>query len=110
MDSCLTWLMPEQEGPAKVLWLRVWQTQQEIESMNLRDSDNDAEGITNGFNNHQSAIMNGKTDKSGNFTRARRTKSDNRPSQRPLHRKFVTDYGGCPWRQEKHHYARGVVG
>lgn len=102
--------MPEQEGPAKVLWLRVWQTQQEIESMNLRDSDNDAEGITNGFNNHQNAIMNGKTDKSGNFTRARRTKSDNRPSQRPLHRKFVTDYGGCPWRQEKYHYARGVVG
>ncbi|CAG9764059.1 unnamed protein product [Ceutorhynchus assimilis] len=114
MDSYFSWLMPEQDGPAKVLWLRVWQTQQEIEGMNSRElrdsSDNDADNMTNGFNNQQIQIMNGKTDKSGNFTRVRRTKNDNRPSQRPLHRKFVTDFGGCPWRQEKYNYARGIVG
>ncbi|XP_030752263.1 terminal nucleotidyltransferase 4B-like isoform X1 [Sitophilus oryzae] len=108
MDACLTWLMPEQDGPAKILWLRVWQTQQEIESMNLKDSDNDAEGITNGFNNHPNTIMNGKTDRSENNARVRRTRSENR--QRPLHRKFVTDFGGCPWRLDKFQYSRGLIG
>lgn len=113
MDSYFSWLMPEQEGPAKVLWMRVWQTQQEIEGMNLKDSDNDADNMTNGF---KSVIGgdSGKTDKSGNFARARAKQRiqiiDNRPSQRPSHRKFVTDFGGCPWRQERHSYARGIIG
>lgn len=81
--------------------------------MNLKDSDNDADNMTNGF---KSVIGgdSGKTDKSGNFARARAKQRiqiiDNRPSQRPSHRKFVTDFGGCPWRQERHPYARGIIG
>ncbi|XP_060533881.1 terminal nucleotidyltransferase 4B-like [Cylas formicarius] len=112
MDQCIAWFMPEQDGPAKVLWLRVWQTQQEIENMSLRDSDNDTEPLTNGFNNQSAVIMNGRSDKSGN-TRTRNTKSDNqhiRPSQRQMVRKFVTDYGGCPWRLEQCIYSKGILG
>ncbi|KAH1000773.1 hypothetical protein HUJ04_013066 [Dendroctonus ponderosae] len=107
MDSFFSWLMPEQEGPAKVLWLGVWQNQNFIEEMNVRDVDNDTDGMTNGFNQQ---IMNGKVDKSANFSRMRRTQVDNRPSQRPLHRNVITDSGGCPWRQLKFHYDAAALG
>ncbi|XP_018562851.1 non-canonical poly(A) RNA polymerase protein Trf4-1 [Anoplophora glabripennis] len=108
MDPSISWFQPEQEGPAKLLWLRIWQTQQELDNMNLKEGDGDMDPITNGFNTHNNLIMNGKTDKCNNF--AQRRRKDNRPSTRPLNRKSVSDCGGCPWRQPKFPYHRGVMG
>ncbi|XP_066255404.1 terminal nucleotidyltransferase 4B-like isoform X1 [Euwallacea similis] len=108
MDSYFSWLMPEQEGPAKTLWMRVWQTQQDIEGMNLREGDNEAD--TNGQT--IPVVVNGTVEINPNFGRSNKRSQiiDNRPSQRPSHRKFVTDFGGCPWRQDKYPYARGIIG
>lgn len=106
MDPAITWFQPEQEGPAKQQWLRFWQTQQELDSMNLKETDSESETITNGFNTHNNVIMNGKTDKNVNFNRRRK---DNRPI-RPLTRHFPSEYGGCPWRQLRFPYHRGVLG
>ncbi|EFA06387.1 terminal nucleotidyltransferase 4A isoform X1 [Tribolium castaneum] len=110
MDPSISWLQPEQEGPAKHLWLRIWQTQQELDSMNLKDVDSDPEFFPNGLSNH---IMNGKTDKSGSTFVQRRRKGDNRASTKMMSRhpqKVVGEFGGCPWRKDPHVYARGILG
>lgn len=107
MDPAITWLQPEQEGPAKHQWLRYWQTQQELDNMNLKDGDNEGEPITNGFNTHNNSIMNGKGDKLVSYTNRRRR--DNR-LVRPLNKNFAGDHGGCPWRLIKYPYNRGVLG
>lgn len=108
MDPSISWFQPEQEGPAKLLWFRIWQTQQELDNMNLKEGDGEMDTITNGFNTHNNLIMNGKTDKCNNFSQRRR--KDNRPSTRPLNRRSVSDCGGCPWRQPKFAYQKGVMG
>lgn len=107
MDPAITWFQPEQEGPAKHQWLRFWQTQQELDNMNLKDVDNEGEQITNGFNTHNNSVMNGKGDKSVTFTNRRRR--DNRLI-RPLNKNFAGDHGRYPWRPFKYPYMRGVVG
>lgn len=105
MDPSISWLQPEQEGPAKVLWLRIWQTQQELDSLNIKDVDSDTDSFTNGFNNQ---TMNGKSDKSGSGQLYRRRKVENRPTTKL--QKVVGEYGGAPWRLDKSRYGRGVVG
>lgn len=107
MDPSISWLQPEQEGPAKQLWLRIWQTQQESDNMNLKEGDSELETITNGYTTHRVGLMNGKTDKNATFSRRRK---DNRPVTRSVHRKLSSDYGGCPWRQPNFPYQKGVVG
>lgn len=109
MDPSISWLQPEQEGPAKLLWLRIWQTQQELDSMNLKDVDSDTEAFPNGYPNH---IINGKTDKSGSFAQRRR-KGDNRASTKMMSRhpqKVVGEFGGCPWRRDNFLYSKGIIG
>ncbi|CAH1117234.1 unnamed protein product [Phaedon cochleariae] len=105
MDPSISWFQPEQEGPAKLLWLRIWQTQREFDNMNLKEGDNELETITNGFITHNNAIMNGKSEKTGAFTNNRRRKDS-----RVVSRKQSVDYGGCPWRLCKFPYQRGVMG
>lgn len=106
MDPAITWFQPEQEGPAKYQWLRFWQTQQELDNMNLKD-DTEVEPITNGFNTHNNSVMNGKGDKSVTYTYRRRR--DNR-FIRTLNKNFTGDHGGCPWRPSKFSYHRGILG
>ncbi|KAJ8912839.1 hypothetical protein NQ315_007970 [Exocentrus adspersus] len=107
MDPSISWFQPEQEGPAKLLWFRIWQTQLELDNMNLKETDGEVESVSNGFNTHNNLIMNGKTDQANSFSRKRK---DNRPTMRPLNRKSVSDCGGCPWRQPRFQYQRGVLG
>lgn len=107
MDPAITWFQPEQEGPAKHQWLRFWQTQQELDNMNLKDGDNEVESLTNGFNLHNNSVMNGKGDKSLTF--ANRRRRDIRHI-RPLGRNFAGAHGECPWRRPNYPYARGVIG
>ncbi|XP_019869826.1 terminal nucleotidyltransferase 4B [Aethina tumida] len=103
MDPAISWLQPEQDGPAKLLWVRIWQTQLELESLNLKENDSDMDGITNGFH-HTNREMNGKTDKSAIVSRRR--KVDYRSGNR--HKSF--NDGECPWRVSKFPYGLGVLG
>ncbi|CAH0550289.1 unnamed protein product [Brassicogethes aeneus] len=110
MDPAISWSQPEQDGPAKLLWLRIWQTQQELESMNLKEGDSDVETFTNGFNNQNNAIVNGKMDKTTSSLNRRR-KVENRTNNRPAsrHNRLIND-GECPWRAENYPYLKGVMG
>ncbi|KAJ8973046.1 hypothetical protein NQ317_011326 [Molorchus minor] len=108
MDPSISWFQPEQEGPAKNLWLRVWKTQQEFDNMNLKEGDGEMDTIANGFNTINSPMMNGKTDKTSNF--AQRRRKDNRLTVRSSNRKFVPDCGGCPWRQPNFPYPKSILG
>lgn len=115
MDPSISWFQPEQEGPAKHLWLRIWQTQQEFENMNVKDVDSDMESLNNAINaqNQQNVnIVNGKSDKSGSFLQRRR-KVENRASTKGMYNqpdKVVGEYGGCPWRKEGYVYRHGILG
>ncbi|XP_044746317.1 non-canonical poly(A) RNA polymerase protein Trf4-1-like isoform X2 [Coccinella septempunctata] len=112
MDPSISWFQPEQEGPAKLLWLRIWQTQQELDRMNINEGDIDIESFTNVINNQNTAVMNGKLDKSNNIL-PRRRRCDNRASTRFISRnpqKVVGEFGGCPWRRENFIYGKGIIG
>lgn len=118
MDPSISWFQPEQEGPAKILWLSVWQTQQEFDNMNLKENDYDVETMNNAINVNQNQantnIINGKSDNKTNiFVQPRRRKVENRASTRGLNRypeKVVGEFGGCPWIRENFTYARGIIG
>lgn len=121
MDPTLSWLQPEQEGPAKHMWLRIWQTQQEFENMNVvgganKDdtSSNDMESLNNAIN-AQNQLNNGKNTSGPVFPQQqhRRRKVENRASIRGMfhHREQVLgEFGGCPWIKTGKTYSRGIVG
>lgn len=116
MDPSISWFQPEQEGPAKVLWLRLWQTQLEFDHLNVKDGDNDMESINNTLNtqNPNAGLINGKMEKgTTSMYGPRRRKLENRASTRGLNRhpdKFIGEFGGCPWRKENFTYGQGVIG
>lgn len=118
MDPSIPWFQPEQEGPAKHLWLRIWQTELEFDSMNLKDNDSDTESsFPNGLNHHH-IMMNGKTDNKNSSTTTttfgqRRRKGDNRSNTKLMGRqpqRIIGDFGGCSWRRDQFVYSRGVIG
>ncbi|XP_025835721.1 non-canonical poly(A) RNA polymerase protein Trf4-1-like [Agrilus planipennis] len=115
MDPSLSWFQPEQEGPAKHLWLRLWQTQLEFDSMNLKEGDSDIESFGNSVNSQNLtniSVLNGKNDKNNSLV-PRRRKFENRASTKGMMRhpdKVVGEYGGTPWRIENYPYGRGIIG
>lgn len=115
MDPSISWFQPEQEGPAKHLWLRLWQTQQDLDNMNIKETDIDVETLNNTINTQNQSnitIINGKSDNTNNFL-PRRRKFENRASTRGMNsypEKIVGEFGGCPWRKENFNYGRGVIG
>lgn len=115
MDPSISWFQQEQEGPAKLLWLRLWQTQLEFDNMNLKEGDNEMESINNAVNNQNqinAGVINGKSDKSNPFL-LRRRKIENRASTRGLNlnpQKIVGEFGGCPWRRNDVIYGQGIIG
>lgn len=115
MDPSITWFQPEQEGPAKHLWLRLWQTQQEFDNMNLKELDSDVETFNNSMNTQNQTntnLINGKSDKINNFL-PRRRKFENRASTRAMFRypeKVTGEHGGTPWRKPNFAYGPAVIG
>nr|XP_022908345.1 non-canonical poly(A) RNA polymerase protein Trf4-1-like [Onthophagus taurus] len=112
MDPTLSWFQPEQEGPAKQLWLRLWQTQQELDTVNLKEGDADQVDSVNNQNQKNLGTMNGKNDKNIMFA-SRNRKVENRASTRgfygnPDH--YTSQYGGTVWRRRDFIYSKGVVG
>lgn len=115
MDPSISWFQPEQEGPAKHLWLRLWQTQQDFDNMNIKEIDSDVEALNNTINTQNQSninVINGKSDKTNSFL-PRRRKFENRASTRGMNRhpeKVVGEFGGCPWRKDNYNYQRGIIG
>ncbi|XP_014236265.1 non-canonical poly(A) RNA polymerase PAPD5-like isoform X1 [Trichogramma pretiosum] len=61
MDPKIGWYQPEQLGPAKDLWLNIWETGKELDNLNIRPQPNninnnnsaDASSTTSPVQNHQ---------------------------------------------------------
>lgn len=45
MDPSIAWLQPEQEGPAKAVWLRLWTTQKDFDSLNIANGECDSDSV-----------------------------------------------------------------
>lgn len=111
MDPSISWLQPEQDGPARRLWLRLWQTQQDLDGMNLKDAEDSTETLNNSINTAQNGV--GKTVDQFGQSRASQRKFENRASTRGMRRyphKIIEEYGGCLWRKPDFQYSRGVIG
>ncbi|GBP87235.1 Non-canonical poly(A) RNA polymerase protein Trf4-1 [Eumeta japonica] len=116
MDPAVGWYQPEQEGPAKRLWLRIWESQTDLDKMNLKNIEGVNANKPQDFISIGDANMNGEIRGNGNnyFHPARRKPpNDNRASTFNLNKNrdaLIGEYGGCPWRIPHYNYQPGVVG
>ncbi|CAK1590806.1 unnamed protein product [Parnassius mnemosyne] len=113
MDPAVAWYQPEQEGPAKRLWLRIWETQSEIEKMNLKNLENANPNVNKAQDFIPINDINGENRNNNYFNPARRKVNDNRASTFNLnknHDALIGEYGGCPWRLPNYNYKPGILG
>ena len=40
MDPKIAWYQPEQFGPAKDLWLNIWETEKDLDNLSLKHDNN----------------------------------------------------------------------
>lgn len=126
MDPTIGWYQPEQFGPARDLWLRIWEAEKGLDILTLKsdtssnmmcnrvqqqdfislDSVNNRVGDERSANRAQHVTSN-------NYYNPSRRKSDNRASTYGMNYNYnalVGEYGGCPWRLPNRQYSKGVVG
>ncbi|XP_021918333.1 non-canonical poly(A) RNA polymerase protein Trf4-1-like isoform X4 [Zootermopsis nevadensis] len=118
MDPIIGWFQPEQEGPAKDLWIRIWETQKGVDNMNLIDVNTSlgtkshdyipVDSTTNSDDQHIRVTAN-----CNNYFNRKRRKRENRASTYGMNHNQATligDHGGCPWKKPNKTYGRGVIG
>ncbi|CAD0205229.1 unnamed protein product [Chrysodeixis includens] len=113
MDPAVAWYQPEQEGPAKRLWLRIWETQSDIDKMNLKNLENANPNVNKAPDFIPINDVNGESRNNNYFNPARRKMNDNRASTFNLnknHDALIGEYGGCPWRIPNYNYKPGILG
>ncbi|XP_013197542.1 non-canonical poly(A) RNA polymerase protein Trf4-1 [Amyelois transitella] len=113
MDPAVAWYQPEQEGPAKRLWLRIWETQSEIDKMNLKNLENANPNVNKAQDFIPINDVNGENRNNNYFNPARRKMNDNRASTFNLnknHDALIGEFGGCPWRIPNYMYKPGILG
>ncbi|XP_050671336.1 non-canonical poly(A) RNA polymerase protein Trf4-1-like [Leptidea sinapis] len=113
MDPNVGWYQPEQEGPAKRLWLRIWETQSETDKMNLKNLENANPNVNKAPDFIPINDVNGENRNNNYFNPTRRKTNDNRASTFNLnqnHDALIGEYGGCPWRIPSYNYKPGILG
>lgn len=131
MDPAVAWFQEEQNGPAKRIWLQIWETNLEMDqqqqqlAVNNNSIDNNNQKTTSSKdinmivdNNNSSSNNNGQTERtyynpSRRKPNASSTLDTNKASTFNMNRyqmKLVGKHGGCPWRPVCYPYKRGVVG
>ncbi|XP_039764496.1 non-canonical poly(A) RNA polymerase protein Trf4-1-like [Pararge aegeria] len=113
MDPYVGWYQPEQEGPAKRLWLRIWETQSETDKMNLKNLENANPNVNKAPDFIPLSEVNGESRNNNYFNPTRRKANDNRASTFNLnqnHDALIGEYGGCPWRVPNYNYKPGILG
>ena len=132
MDPTIGWDQPEQFGPAKNLWLHIWEAEKGLDILTLRQDHyvgmgnrdylpldtlnnrtfgqfSDTESRTT---NHQQRNVQ-QPNTFSNYYNPSRRKSDNRASIYSMNYNYdvlIGEYGGCPWRIPNKHYSKGVIG
>ncbi|PNF28796.1 Non-canonical poly(A) RNA polymerase PAPD5 [Cryptotermes secundus] len=117
MDPAIGWFQPEQEGPAKDLWIRIWEAQKGVDNMNvdintrLGAKSHDyipVDGTTNSDDQHNRVTVN-----CNNYFNCKRRKRENRASTFAMNHNqsaLIGEHGGCPWKNPNRTYGRGVIG
>ncbi len=111
MDPQIGWFQPEQEGPAKEFWMRIWDSHicsRDQLKVNLHDYGNNlfyknAENIENIPENYKRMPL--------NVNNVNHT--INRASTYAMNRfqdALIGKYGGCPWRIKKEYDRRPIIG
>lgn len=120
MDPTIGWYQPEQFGPAKDLWLHIWEAEKGLDILTLK---NDSSSNVMGVKLQQDFIsldsVNSRTgdrmqlNTCNSYYNPSRRKGDNRASTYGMNYNYdalVGEYGGCPWRVPNKHYSKGVIG
>lgn len=118
MDPKIGWYQPEQEGPAKDFWTRIWDAHTGLDNLkiggsegiqNNRSSEVNTGDNTNNSNNH---VKRGLTNYNNNINN--NNFSLNRASTYAMnknHAALTSIYGGCPWRSANRTYdSKGLLG
>jgi hypothetical protein len=134
----INWLQDEQQGPAKRIWLNIWETISEDNNNTAVNNStttptttatSTVSATTNGVANNAVDSGNKKDSDSGsngsgsgagnpektqfNPTRRKGSTNDNKASTYNLNKHYVKllgVHGGCPWRPPGFKYARGIMG
>ncbi|KAL4706160.1 hypothetical protein ACJJTC_013625, partial [Scirpophaga incertulas] len=110
MDPGVGWYQPEQEGPAKRLWLRIWDTQTDMDKTSSKIGDN---ANPNAFKAPDFIPLQDTFNDRSYFNPARKKTNDNRASTFNLNKNYeqlLGSYGGCPWRMINYNYKPGIIG
>ncbi|XP_012288663.1 non-canonical poly(A) RNA polymerase PAPD5 isoform X2 [Orussus abietinus] len=128
MDPTIGWYQPEQFGPAKDLWLHIWEAEKGLDILTLKNDSSSGTMVGSGNKLQQDYIplesVNNRLGEErtnprvqhntcNNYYNPSRRKTDNRASTYGMNYNYealVGEYGGCPWRQPNKHYSKGVVG
>lgn len=109
MDPAVAWFQEEQDGPAKRIWLNIWETELEsIAAAQAQEAVNAGEKKENG--NEKGSGVN--LDKTFNLQRKKQG-SENRASTYNMNKNYnrlCGKFGGCPWRPRNFNYGRGIIG
>lgn len=137
MDPAVAWFQDEQDGPAKRIWLSIWETVCEMDQINQMAVNNnnscnnnisnagmlEQHQIQNTNNNSVNAkkdvfiidVNNSINPNDKNYynpTKRKGSTIDNKASTYNMNKyeqRLVGKHGGCPWRISNH-YGRGVIG
>jgi len=118
MDPVIGWFQPEQEGPAKDLWSRIWETQKGVDNMNVVDINTNLAIKTHDYIPIDSTTfsddqLNRVTANSNFYFNRKCRKRENRASTFAMNRNragLIGEHGGCPWKNPNKTYGRGVIG
>ncbi|XP_063863183.1 LOW QUALITY PROTEIN: terminal nucleotidyltransferase 4B-like [Scylla paramamosain] len=113
MDPSIAWYQPEQQGPARELWARIWTTQQGLDNMNLNDANMNHEYIPISVEDANRTNKTTTNNANNSYYNRTKRKRENRASTYGLnqnHKNLIGQFGGCPWRRRTPPYDLGVIG
>ncbi|XP_033222113.1 non-canonical poly(A) RNA polymerase protein Trf4-1-like [Belonocnema kinseyi] len=128
MDPSIGWYQPEQFGPAKDLWLHIWEAEKGLEILTSKYDVSSVSSLMGNKILQDNALTDSCSRTSedrvfavnrlqhnscNNYYNPSRRKNDNRASTYGMNYNYnalVGAYGGCPWRIPNKHYSKGVIG
>ena len=119
MDPSIGWYQPEQQGPAKELWAKIYYVCQQVNSLNMNEknadktsSNADYISLSEETNSRKCYKSKCNVNDNGYYNRTKR-KRENLASTYDLNENkqwLVGEFGGCPWKRKHFRYDRGIVG
>lgn len=113
MDPLLGWFQPEQEGPAKDFWCRIWDAHTGLENLKIGSVHEVSKGQdTNSVENvtSDSLVKRGQANISINHFSVPSNKASTY-AMNNNREALIGVHGGCPWRPPNKTYdPRGIVG